>query len=194
MGARPTAASRARRGARAMEPLADRLRIDATDRGVVRVAEGRDARQQSRRAQGYADQARQEVREYLRGERNRFSVPLDLTGLPPFQAAVLRAILRVQYGEVITYAALAARVGRPRAARAVGNALAANPLPLIVPCHRAVRANGTWHNYGLVGPALKTRLLALEQSGPFRTASRSNAIGDGAGYSRSEATRRRSES
>jgi O-6-methylguanine DNA methyltransferase len=108
---------------------------------------------------------RAELAEYLGGRRSFFSVPIDLAGLPPFQARVLAATRRIPFGEVTSYATLAVRIGHPRAARAVGNALGANPVPLLVPCHRVIRGDGTWGHYAF-GGALKTRLLALERSSP----------------------------
>jgi methylated-DNA-[protein]-cysteine S-methyltransferase len=89
---------------------------------------------------------------------------VDLDGLPPFQRKVLLAERRVPYGRTITYGALAAKVGRPRAARAVGQALAHNPVPLVVPCHRVIAAGGGLGGFG-GGLALKRRLLALEGAG-----------------------------
>ena len=83
-----------------------------------------------------------------------------------FQARVLASAKAIPYGDVRSYAQLAAGIGAPRAARAVGNALAANPVPLIVPCHRIVRGDGTWGNYAL-GPRLKTALLTLERRVPL---------------------------
>jgi methylated-DNA-[protein]-cysteine S-methyltransferase len=92
------------------------------------------------------------------------AIPLDVADLAacaPFQRAVLRAEHAIPRGKVSTYALLAARVGRPGAARAAGTALAANPFPLVVPCHRAVRSDGSPGGYQ-GGPAMKRALLALE--------------------------------
>ena len=90
--------------------------------------------------------------------------PLDRVALescPPFQQAVLRADARIPRGQVRTYGEIAAQVGKPGAARAVGNALANNPFPLVVPCHRVVLAGGRLGGFG-GGAALKRALLALE--------------------------------
>jgi O-6-methylguanine DNA methyltransferase len=76
---------------------------------------------------------------------------------------------------VSSYAALARRIGHPRAARAVGNALGANPVPVLVPCHRVIRGDGTWGHYAF-GAALKTRLLALERATPLLVGSTSTRI------------------
>jgi methylated-DNA-[protein]-cysteine S-methyltransferase len=85
----------------------------------------------------------------------------DLASCPPFQQAVLRAEHAIPRGKVSTYALLAARLGRPGAARAVGNALATNPFPVVVPCHRAVRSDGSPGGYQ-GGEAMKRALLAME--------------------------------
>ena len=148
-----------------LEKLADRFRIDATERGVVRLYPGRGDHGGSARARAHAERARQELREYLAGRRTFFTVAVDLAGIGDFQARVLAEANRIGFGEVDSYAALARRVGHPRAARAVGNALGANPVPVIVPCHRIVRGDGTWGHYAF-GGAMKTQLLRLERTTP----------------------------
>ncbi len=142
--------------------LADRFRIEASARGVVRLAPGRGDVAASAAARRHAARARAELAEYFAGRRTYFSVPVDLDGLPPFQARVLAEASRVGYGARTSYTALARRVGAARAARAVGNALAANPVPILVPCHRVVRSDGSWGHYAF-GGALKTALLGLEE-------------------------------
>ena len=98
---------------------------------------------------------------YFAGERVSFaSVPLAVQGTD-FQRRVWRAMQCIPYGEVCTYAQLAAQVGQPRAVRAVGNAAAANPVVIVIPCHRVIRSDGTIGNYG-GGRRRKSRLLALE--------------------------------
>ncbi len=89
--------------------------------------------------------------------------PVDLRGLPAFDAAVYRAVREVPPGETETYGAVAAIVGSPMAARAVGNAMARCPLFPAVPCHRVVRASDGWSGWGS-DPALKRRLLAAERA------------------------------
>jgi O-6-methylguanine DNA methyltransferase len=88
-------------------------------------------------------------------------VPLDLSPLPAFQRRVLQALQQVPRGKVQTYMWLARKAGRPKAARAVGNAMARNPVPLLIPCHRIVPAAGGIGNYGL-GSAVKRALLVRE--------------------------------
>jgi O-6-methylguanine DNA methyltransferase len=150
---------------RPLVELAERLDIEATAEGVTHVTLRR--RGERGRVQGgaHAERAHAELREFLGGQRAFFSVPADLSALGVFQQRVLAEAQRIPFGEVTSYARLAARVGQPRAARAVGNALATNPVPLIVPCHRVIRGDGTWGRYGL-GDPLKTELLGLERATP----------------------------
>ncbi|MFN8188222.1 MAG: methylated-DNA--[protein]-cysteine S-methyltransferase [Gaiellales bacterium] len=105
--------------------------------------------------------ALRELHEYFDGARHEFDLTLDLHGVAPFQRAVLEGLLDVPYGGTATYGELAARIGRPGAARAVGGALNRNPLPIILPCHRVVGAGGKLVGYG-GGLERKERLLALE--------------------------------
>ena len=100
---------------------------------------------------------------FLRGETSGLDAPLDLRGTP-FQRACWDALRAIPYGTTISYAELARRVGRPGASRAVGQANGANPVPLFVPCHRVVAADGSLGGFG-GGPALKRALLALERRG-----------------------------
>ncbi len=112
-----------------------------------------------------AEQAALEIQEYLAGKRRIFTVPLDFEGVPAFTRRVLAACAQVPWGSTVSYGQLAARVGQPGAARAVGQALAANPVPLLVPCHRVLRADGKPGGFG-GGLRLKRRLLALEGGWP----------------------------
>ena len=89
-------------------------------------------------------------------------LPVDLAVVTPFQAEVLRKVAEIPKGEVRPYSWVAREVGRPKAVRAVGTAVASNPVPLIVPCHRVVRSDGHIGNYSLGGPHNKRTLLAAE--------------------------------
>ena len=100
-------------------------------------------------------------RRYAGGEPVAFPDALDLSATTPFQRAVWQATREIPYGQTRSYGWLAARVGRPRAARAVGQAMAANPWPIIVPCHRVVSSDGRLGGYG-GGLDMKERLLLLE--------------------------------
>jgi methylated-DNA-[protein]-cysteine S-methyltransferase len=105
--------------------------------------------------------------EYLAGHRRGFTLALDLTGLASFDGDVYRAARAIPYGATVTYGELAARVGHPRAARAVGNAMARCPLFPIVPCHRVVRAADGFGGWG-ADPSVKRWLLDLEAAGSRR--------------------------
>jgi len=102
-----------------------------------------------------------QLHEYLEGQRRTFDVPLDLRGTP-FQEAVWNQLLKIPYGGTRSYADVAASIGRPTALRAVGGAVAANPISIIIPCHRVIGKDGSLVGYG-GGLPLKERLLALEQ-------------------------------
>lgn len=104
---------------------------------------------------------------YFAGASANFDleIPLDLTDLTPFQAAVLTACRRVKLGKTITYGQLAQKIGNPKAARAVGTALAKNPIPLIVPCHRILAANNKLGGFSAPGGiSLKKKMLSLEKT------------------------------
>ena len=104
--------------------------------------------------------AKKELREYLTGNRRRFTVPLDVEGSEFFRR-VWDALISIPYGQTLTYTALAAQARRPRAFRAAGAACALNPVPLIIPCHRAVGSNGSLTGFG-GGLMMKEALLRLE--------------------------------
>lgn len=103
-----------------------------------------------------------QILEYLEGKRLGFELPLDLRGTP-FQREVYAAVARIPYGSTRSYGEIARELGRPQAVRAVGAANAANPLSLVVPCHRVIAADGRLGGYG-GGLELKARLLAMEGS------------------------------
>jgi len=90
----------------------------------------------------------EEITEYFAGRRARFDLPVDWTRMPPFQQEVLRQTSAIPQGQVWTYAQVAQSIGRPKAARAVGTALARNPVPIIIPCHRVIGSDGAMHGYG----------------------------------------------
>ena len=112
------------------------------------------------RAPKAVDETRRELNEYFDGTRTAFEVPIDVR-FDAFRLRVMDELARVPYGEVTTYGALAARAGRPKAARAVGTFMNRNPIPIVLPCHRVVGANGSLTGYG-GGLERKERLLQLE--------------------------------
>ena len=107
------------------------------------------------------DVARRELDEYFAGERRAFDLSLDLRGLPAFTLSVLDELARVPYGETTTYGTLAARIGHPRAARAVGTVMNRNRIPIVLPCHRVVGSSGDLTGYA-GGLDVKRTLLELE--------------------------------
>ncbi len=107
------------------------------------------------------DEAARQLDEYFAGQRRSFDLPVDLRLARGFRRQVLDHLRQVPYGRTSTYLALAAAAGSPRAVRAVGSACATNPVPIVVPCHRVVRTDGTIGQY-LGGTATKRALLALE--------------------------------
>jgi methylated-DNA-[protein]-cysteine S-methyltransferase len=104
---------------------------------------------------------RGELREYSQGQCRRFALPVDLSAVRPFQRAVLTAISKIPFGQTRTYGWVAREIGQPRAARAVGQALHTNPIPIIIPCHRVVASDGGLGGYG-GGLPMKIKLLQLE--------------------------------
>ena len=102
----------------------------------------------------------QQLREYFAGTRQHFDIPLKTTGTA-FQRKVWSTLLDVPFGETISYAELARRVGKPKAARAVGSANGANRIAIVIPCHRVIAADGTLGGYG-GGLDVKQKLLDLE--------------------------------
>lgn len=148
-----------------------KLFIDATETGVKVVGFGverkRGALQRLHGAEGprarrWTTAARRELLAYFAGQLRSFSVPCDLSGLPPFTRDVLRITTQIPYGEVKSYGWVAERLGKPKATRAVGNALGRNRVPVIIPCHRVIRRDGSLGGYAL-GVKWKQRLLDLER-------------------------------
>lgn len=107
------------------------------------------------------DPVRRELDEYFEGRRTEFDVPLDWSLTKGFTRRILRATAKVPYGAVSTYRQMAAKAGNDRAVRAAGNALGANPIPIVVPCHRILRTGGSLGGYG-GGLPRKEFLLRLE--------------------------------
>jgi methylated-DNA-[protein]-cysteine S-methyltransferase len=107
------------------------------------------------------DPWRRELDEYFAGRRHGFEAPLDWAQMAPFQRRILRATAAIPFGETSTYAGVATGAGSPRGSRAAGNALGANPLPIIVPCHRVLRSGGGLGGY-TGGLPRKHVLLELE--------------------------------
>ena len=151
------------------------IRVAATQRGVCKIALGKeialDFYRWLERHVGQAPRkparsgivvlALDQIAEYLDGRRREFDLPLDVRGTD-FQRRVWAAVAAIPYGETRTYAEIARAMGRPAAVRAVGAANGANPLPLVVPCHRVIGSDGSLTGYG-GGLAVKQKLLEMEK-------------------------------
>jgi methylated-DNA-[protein]-cysteine S-methyltransferase len=148
------------------------LLLAATDKGLVRVAfgDGHDtaltqlAEAVSPRvlaAPKRLDPVAHQLDEYFTGLRTDFDVPLDLRLATGFRRAVIEHLPAIQYGRTETYAQVAAAAGSPKAVRAVGTACALNPVPVVVPCHRVVRSDGSYGQYA-GGADAKRVLLTME--------------------------------
>jgi methylated-DNA-[protein]-cysteine S-methyltransferase len=103
------------------------------------------------------------LRRYTAGQPVQFRVPLDLSRVTPFRRKALEVAARIPYGETRTYGWIARQIGQPRASRAVGQAMATNPIPIIIPCHRVIASDGSLGGYG-GGLDLKKHLLWIERA------------------------------
>jgi O-6-methylguanine DNA methyltransferase len=146
------------------------LAIDVSSHGLQRLqlpplAQADAALRHTAPASGASllvDQARQQLAEYFGGRRVIFQLPVDLRHCSAFATAVLQATRDIPYGEVRSYKWVAERIGRPKAMRAIGNALHKNPAPIVIPCHRVVKSDGSMGGYAF-GAGWKKRLLHLER-------------------------------
>jgi len=151
------------------------LLLAVTEQGLVRVAypsQGHDAVLVSLaqtvsprilRAPGRLDRVSAQLDEYFAGQRTAFDLPVDFRLAAGFRRTVLDHLPVIPYGHTESYAQVAAAVGSPKAVRAVGTACAKNPVPIVVPCHRVVRSDGTAGGYA-GGTDAKDALLALESA------------------------------
>ncbi|MGN6404142.1 methylated-DNA--[protein]-cysteine S-methyltransferase [Sinomonas sp.] len=158
---------------RVVETPVGKLLIAATERGLVRVAYEREgheavlavlAERLSPRileAPSRLAEAARQVEEYFSGRRKGFDLPIDLSLAAGFRRTVLQHLSEIGYGHTESYAEVARAVGNPRAVRAVGTACATNPLPVVVPCHRVLRSDGSLGGY-IGGLDAKSSLLQLE--------------------------------
>ncbi|WP_082812669.1 methylated-DNA--[protein]-cysteine S-methyltransferase [Cellulomonas timonensis] len=160
---------------RTLDTAVGPLLLAATDVGLVRVAFGvqdhdlvlddlaRRISPRVLRAPQRLDRAAREIDEYLAGHRRDFDLPLDLRLTSGFRRIVVEHLPRIGYGHTESYTQVATAAGNPKAVRAAGTACALNPLPIVVPCHRVVRSDGTFGNYA-GGTDAKRTLLHLESA------------------------------
>ncbi|MEP6908940.1 MAG: methylated-DNA--[protein]-cysteine S-methyltransferase [Actinomycetota bacterium] len=148
------------------------LLVATTDQGLCRISYDSDPDRAAEslaiafgnrvlRASKPVDPVVRQLDEYFERKRTQFELPLDLRGAAPFSRQVLERLAQVPYGEVTTYGALAREAHRPKAARAVGTVMNRNPIPIVLPCHRVVGANGSLVGYA-GGLDRKELLLNLE--------------------------------
>lgn len=137
------------------------LRLGWSDHGIVRLSWTRPGSGATAVNDDEVRAVMEKLRRYAEGEPVRWDVRLDWRGATEFQRRVWRVLQRIPYGETRTYGWVARQVGRPGAARAVGQACGANPVPMIVPCHRVVGGDGRWGGFR-GGVARKRMLLTLE--------------------------------
>jgi O-6-methylguanine DNA methyltransferase len=113
-------------------------------------------------ASRHLESARIAILRYLQGKARSFDVPVDVEGQPRFRVKVWKVLQSIPYGRVRSYGWVARKVGKPRAARAIGGACGANPVPLLVPCHRVIAGDGSLGGFS-GGVGVKKRLLKLER-------------------------------
>ncbi len=135
--------------------------LDVTPEGVVLAELAGRVSPRVLRGGSPLEQARRQLDAYLEGRRRSFDLPLDWALTGDFARRVLAVTSRIPFGQVSTYGTVAGQIGSPRAARAAGNALARNPIPIVVPCHRVLRGGGGVGGYA-GGSERKRTLLALE--------------------------------
>ena len=148
------------------------LTLAATEAGVVKVGFGVHDEAFDELAAGVSprvvhlparlDEARRQLDEYFAGRRRRFDLPLDRSLSHGYRRVVLEALSDVPFGETVSYKDLAVRTGNPGASRAVGGAMATNPIPIVVPCHRVLRTGGALGGYG---GGLDTKVWLLRHEG-----------------------------
>lgn len=145
------------------------LRLAASEAGLrsIEFSPERDIEGRENTRHALLLETERQLRAYFAGDLREFDLTLDIVGTA-FQQRVWSALLRIPYGETRSYSQIAIRIGAPSAVRAVGAANGANPIPIVVPCHRVIGAGGKLVGYG-GGLPLKRRLLALECGSLFET-------------------------
>lgn len=149
-----------------------RVLLVATERGLCAVQFGNSVRELTRTLhqrfpKAHRDKARlrpwsRALREYFQGHKLNFMLPIDVQATT-FQRRVWKELQKIPFGQTRSYGEIARRIGQPKAARAVARACAANPVPIVIPCHRVIRSDGSLGGYG-GGRARKRALLSLERT------------------------------
>jgi methylated-DNA-[protein]-cysteine S-methyltransferase len=141
-----------------------RLTLPVSDKEQAVVMLGIHSDEDSCNGNGIAALQRQ-VADYFSGKGGGFDCKLDLSGSTPFQCLVWKAAMEIPYGQVRSYKWVAEKIGRPSACRAVGHALAVNPLPVVIPCHRVIRNDGKPGGFGGRSGNVQTKLKMLSLEG-----------------------------
>ena len=143
--------------------LLENISIGASNKGITHIIFNKNKGQKPQnRTSPEIKKAYREIKEYLDGRRKKFSLRLDFSGLTDFHKEVYKQAITIPYGETRTYQWIAKQIGRNRACRAVGSAMAKNPFLLVMPCHRVLMTDGGLGGFG-IGLEWKTFLLNLEQ-------------------------------
>jgi len=152
-------------------PIGDLTLYTHEDGALTAIDFGsRPVQANARRDVGACAAARRQLEEYFAGKRRTFTLALRPLG-SPFQQQVWKALLEIPFGTTTSYGEIARRLGPGTSARAVGSANGANPIPIVIPCHRVIGANGSLTGYG-GGISRKAKLLELENAGPVQGALR----------------------
>ena len=160
-------------------PILEEVRVFTTEKGICAIFLGRGKEKESARfiekcpvpvklseKPTKHSSIHTALKEYVEGKRTTFSFPFDFLTGTPFEKEVWRVLPAIPYGRCVSYQWVATRIGRPRATRAVGNAIGKNPIPILIPCHRVIRKNGSLGGFSS-GLAIKEALLKIEGcSGP----------------------------
>ncbi len=133
----------------------------ASPKGLCRLRLVAERGEDSARPYGFMPEACEQIQAYFAGRLKTFDLPLDWSGVTDFYRSVWKVLLEIPYGQTTSYLAIARRLGKPKAVRAVGQANRNNPLPIIVPCHRVLASDGRLHGF-YYGLDMKRQLLALE--------------------------------
>ncbi len=142
-------------------PILGCLRFRASDKGITSIDFVKRKTASHKPSSRLMKKTIKELKLYAEGKLKVFSVPVDISGVSVFTRRILNKAKKVSYGKTISYGQLASAVGKKSACRAAGRALGRNPVPVIIPCHRVIRADGSWGGFS-AGKDVKRKLLAIE--------------------------------
>ena len=142
------------------------LSVSALSKGLIRLTFAKEVEENTSGSTNYAwlEDALDQVDAFLQGKSETFEIPIDWSIFSPFQKTILQVCSEIPFGEVLTYAELGNKAGKPGSSRAVGGVMARNPIPLVIPCHRVISAGGKLHGYSAPG-GLETKAWLLKLEG-----------------------------